>query len=405
MSPPLLRPRPALVAALAALLVLAFGPPVANAGSSTTFSGRATVIKGTLPVVGSVNIVDTGELPSSGGAAHSCLLAYPTSPDCSLQTVPDQTNGAISAEVLGARTVGQGSHSHASSSAVSLSVDLAKLTGVSGLPTLTASFLDAEANAVCQNGVATASGASQVLDVVVGGTSVDPLLQPSVSVGGVVTIYFNQVSTGPNGSGGQQADVKTLEIVGPLGTDLVIGYAHADITCGSAGVPQGGCSTKLTGGGWYQPPTTGKTAHFALAASGSDPSWGHLVYSNDATGLKFHGRPDGAVLFGPGQLSDTQYSKGPTNSIVQGAAIIHGTNAQPFTFGGTTYDIGQATFVAAAIDNGEGHNAPGDVVGIVIFGKSGNMIDHAGADGSGGILTSLDGVRLGGGNVQYHDCR
>ena len=58
-----------------------------------------------------------------------------------------------------------------------------------------------------------------------------------------------------------------------------------------------------------------------------------------------------------------------------------------------------------AIDNGEGNNAVGDVFGVVIFDAAGNEIYSANAAGAAGVLTSLGGVKLGGGNVQFHGCK
>jgi hypothetical protein len=387
---------------VAVLLPAAGAPPAAVAGSSTTFSGQATVISGT--VAGqNVNVVNAGPIPTGGGSAHNCLLAYPTSPDCQLQTVSDQTKGAVTVEVLGARAAGQGNHSHASASAATLKVDFDKL--VTGLPALEASFLDAEANAVCQTGVATAGGTSEILGLTVAGVSVDPTLGP-ITVG-PFTILFNQVKTGPNGTGGQQADVKTLEIMGPLGTDLVIGSAHADISCGT-GSSQAGCSEKITGGGWYDwPPATGNEDHFALAASEANPTWGHFLFSDKKLGLKFHGAPDFAFL-APGSASSipgTSKSDTLLNVPVgQGAAIVSGTNAQPFSIGGTSFGVGAARFVVVAIDNGEGNKSPGDVLGVVLLDAGGNTLYQSNATASLGLLSSVGGQHLGGGNLKFHDC-
>lgn len=388
----------------AVFLVACLGAQPAAAASSTTFSGRATVVSGT--VAGQpVSIVDTGPLPSGGGAAHNCLLAYPTNADCQLQTVPDQTNGAVALELLSARTVGQGSHSQASSSTVSANVDLGRLVGIAGLPTLAASVLTADANAACQAGVAAAGGAAQVLDATLGGLPVD-LSLGTITVPtplGPVTIRFDQVDQSSTGSSAQ-ANAKALEIVAPFAnTDLVIGFAHADITCGSAS-PQAGCSDKVTGGGWYD---LGSRDHFALAASAGDPTWGHLLYDDKAAGLKFHGTPDFAVLV-PGPTTSipaTSRSSALPVSAAQGAAVVSGTNAQPFTLGGVSYPAGSARFVAVAVDNGEGGNAPGDVFGIVLFAADGSTLYASNATGSAGVLGSLLGTRLGGGNVQYHGCR
>src|SRR5207244_4395116 len=129
----------------------------------------------------------------------------------------------------------QGSHSHAVSSTAAVSVDLGKLLAMPGLPTITASALSAEANAVCQAGVATATGTAHFLDAA-GIDVTPPPLTITILPGMTVTVLYDQVATTQGGSSAQ-ATVKTLEIIAPFAnTDLVIGYAHADIECGSQGV-------------------------------------------------------------------------------------------------------------------------------------------------------------------------
>src|SRR5713101_4695866 len=89
---------PAVALVAAAGLALTGGGATASAATATTFSGQATVLKGT--VLGlPISLVDTGPIAASGGELEANLLCYPTGPNCTLG-VPDLTNGAVGAEVL-----------------------------------------------------------------------------------------------------------------------------------------------------------------------------------------------------------------------------------------------------------------------------------------------------------------
>jgi hypothetical protein len=383
------------VALLATALVASWLVPFASA-ADTQFSGQATVVKGTVLGIPVGPIVDTGPLPGGGGARSNALLCYPARADCDLPPSalnpllqPDPFNGAVGAELLAATTVGQGSKSHSQSSLASLNVDLSQLLGVAGLPTVQAKFLQAEATAVCNAGVATASGATQITNLKIGDTPAgqlvvtDPLTGVKrIDLPGGVTIYLDQVTTGPNGTGGQEANATALEIVAPaLSTDLIVGYAHADITCGSAA---GACDgEKVTGGGWF--PWNGSEDHFAIGAGyQKDGSpWGHLMFMDKSLGLKVKGSPLTTTFVHPTTFRD-------------GEAIVEGPASANQTFSGKSV----GWYVAHVGDNGE----PGrtDQFSIALFDvKGGTKLYPAGAD----VASSVPNGGLGGGNIQYHRCK
>src|SRR6266566_2783365 len=83
---------------LAGLLAWATGPTTALA-ASTTFSGQATVVKGTVAGIAIGPLADTGPISPSGEAREATLLEYP------IDNVPDPTDGALRAEVLHATVV------------------------------------------------------------------------------------------------------------------------------------------------------------------------------------------------------------------------------------------------------------------------------------------------------------
>ena len=430
-----------LLAVLAAILAAVAGAAIkiaadpssaaTSASNSTTFSGRATGISGKVAGIPVGPIVDATIAPE-GGVASSCLTAYPGGANCLVPTtiVGDQTGGAVYAEVLSARVVGHGKKSRASFSLVDLSVNLCKLLNQPAtctLPTVTSDVLAAEANAVCENGVATLSGGSVplVLDGLPApveepiedafGNVIGSRLVIPVEVAGVrvATIYLNEQTRTGSPSGHYQLDVNALRIESTvLNTNLIIGHVEADITCGSN---PGSCpDAKLTGGGWYQwLPGSGNKVHFALSARQDDQTWGHLMYQdrNAPLGsLKFHGQPDFALLVGTGNsITSTDYSL-PLSSvtIAEGAAVVSGTNKHSFTYNNASYAPGTARFIAVAIDNGEGNKALlGDVFAVVIVAADGTKIYESNAVVSAGVLGSLFDplVRLGGGNVQYHACK
>ena len=111
----------------------------ALAATATTFSGQATVVKGSVAGV-PITLVDTGPVAPEGGALESTLLCYPADARCAAG-VPDLTSGMLQAKVLHAATVAGGNTSRAEASVADFS-----LTGAAG-NTISADFLPARASA------------------------------------------------------------------------------------------------------------------------------------------------------------------------------------------------------------------------------------------------------------------
>src|SRR2546428_3946667 len=89
---------------LAGLLTPA--PSVALA-AATTFSGQATVVKGTVAGFAVGPLADTGPIDPSGEARERTVFVYP------IENVFDPTNGALTAELLHATVVAGGNSSSA----------------------------------------------------------------------------------------------------------------------------------------------------------------------------------------------------------------------------------------------------------------------------------------------------
>jgi len=294
-------------------LLLAAPAPI-NAWASSgavTFSGQATVVKGTAAGQ-SVLLADTGPLRSSGGSLDATLLTV---------SIPD----VLKAEVLPATVIGRGDTSNAQASLASLFLTL-------GSNTISAAFLAADATATCINGMATSSASSEIVDlsvnsqrIVIAGT---PNQTVSLPLG---QVFINEQNSSFSGQGAS-ITVNALHVVIPAvglvpGTDLTISSAHADINCG--GAPNCTGTDFVTGGGWIMTPSESR-ANFAVAGGIKDGApWGHLLYIDH--------RANGPMVKGTGV---TKYEvTGSTSRHIEGAAEV---NHQ------TGYD-----YLADVADNGQ----------------------------------------------------
>lgn len=337
--------RPRLAATVLTLGLLA-GPSARTvlASSSPSFSGQATVVRAHVAGI-PILLADTGALPPSGGAQDASLLNA---------SVP----GVLSAEVLHASTVAQGSTSRSEASVANISL-------MAGGNTIAADFLMARATATCGSGGASTSGSSEVVGLAVNGKSVtvsgSPNQTVSLPAGGQVII--NEQSSSSSGSAGSMTvnalHVTVPDVAGVPRSDVIISSAHADITCPPPG-QTGGCGNGdfVTGGGWITT-DSGARGNFAVAGGIKNGGfWGHLEYKDHGTGGSVHG------------TGVTAYTvTGPTSRHIEGTAEVNG---QP----GFTYEVDVA-------DNGEpGRN---DTFAIQLS--------------NGYKVTTRT---LGGGNIQLH---
>jgi hypothetical protein len=398
-------------AVLAALLVAAAAPTARSASTPTTFSGQATVVKGSLSLLPSLVqstaatllpcktadpthfcITDTGPVSAGGGALNESLLCYPDGANCAVG-LPDATGGAVSARVLHASVVSQGNKSHADATVANVGVV------IPGVGTVDAEFVRADAEAKCTQGNASVSGGVELAKVngqqvlVVNNVSYTiPESTPNYEVQllpaipGVRIVVNEQPASNGSSNGSGQIDVTAIHIYTPLG-DIAIGQVHADIACGQLiGCP--GQNAFVTSGGYIADPVTAAKLQFA-AAGRNNAAWGHVVYGptdlhvKDPTGVVFTSLAglEGAV---PAGFSAFQGARGTLESNVanfQGAAILTWTSAKSGT---------PSPGEALLIDMGEPGNQP----------KGYDFFELA--SGGGSSLASVAGGFLQGGNVQMH---
>jgi hypothetical protein len=273
-------------AALIALFT-ATGSTLAQSSSTAAYSGRAYVVQATVPPLSPITVSDTGEVPSSGGAQEAALL--------DVQPIPLGNVGSLNgADVAGATTVAQGNASRSAASLADLSVTVAGNT-------IAADFLMSEASAQCQGSSPSASGRSELANLVINGQTIaisgatNQTIPLPLNAGSVV---INEQSSSASGQSGGM-DVNALHVVannptgGPPLADVIASHAHADITCPASPPPSPPCSTTstefITGGGWIVSPSNPNAkANFAVAG-GKGGSWGHLMFIDHGNGLRAKG--------------------------------------------------------------------------------------------------------------------
>jgi hypothetical protein len=372
-------------AVLVALAGAAAGSGPAQATQSgTTFSGQATVVRGTIvgitvPCVagpsGCSGLVDTGPVSPAGGDLEQKLVCYPQGANC-LLGAPDMTNGAVQATVLHAAVVSHGSNSSAEASTAEF--------GLTALGhTVQAEFVRAQAEARCTAGTASVSGAAEVADLTIDGQTIAVSGQanqqvPIPGTGGFVIIN-EQIASASGDNGDITVNALHVVLPGPLpgsadDTDVVVAQAHADIMCGR---PAGCPGDRVTGGGWFDWPAGGNRVHFALAARNGIDTWGHLLYMDKAQNLTVRGAPTSSAL--------TWTRENDGTGTVEGTASAN----RPIAGQNVGY------FVVGFVDAGEpGHS---DKFGITLLTQqNGTVLYQANA--------SL-ALTLVGGNLQYHHCR
>jgi hypothetical protein len=289
---------------LASLLAWPGASAPALAASSTTFSGRAVVLQGQVAGIPLPTLGDTGPVAPEGGSLHTTLLSYP------INGLPDATNGALKAEIVHATVIAQGDRSRARAGVADLQLAAAGQT-------IGASFLSAQALAVCSNGTATVSASSEIAALTINGQTITVTgsANQNVPLPGLGKIVINEQFTSARaGDGDVTVNALHVALTDPItgkATDVVVASAHADVHCAQNAV---GCGPKdfVTGGGWITSTPTGARANFAVA--GGDNGWGHLLYIDHGTGPRVKG------------TGVTAYEvTGLTSRHIEGSAEIDGT--------------------------------------------------------------------------------
>src|SRR5438093_9690187 len=189
------------------LLLAAFAPSAALANS---FSGQATVVQAT--VLGqTVTLADTGKLPPEGGSQDATLV--------------DADVGFLSAQALHAATVAMGDASRSEASVANINLTVAGHT-------ISANFLMARAAAFCDQGKASASGSSELAQLMIDNQQITITGAPNqtIPLDGAGQVIINEQSQNVQGN---KADITVnalhVQITGIA--DVIIASAHADITC------------------------------------------------------------------------------------------------------------------------------------------------------------------------------
>src|SRR5258708_5952799 len=207
-------------------------PPGGGNQPATTFSGRAVVVDAEVLGLHTV-ISDTGNLPSSGGALQTSLLTA---------SVP----GLLTANVLHATSIGQGTEASSEASVADLRLTAA---GVA----VSADFIMSRAQADCATSPSL-SGSSELVNLNVQGVPIVVSGSPNQTVTLLnVTVIINEQTAASSGNTGSiTVNALHVFVTDPLNpssvlADVVVSSAHADITCNQT-VCGGG--DFVTGGGW-----------------------------------------------------------------------------------------------------------------------------------------------------------
>jgi hypothetical protein len=238
-------------------------------------------------------LADTGPLPSSGGSQEASLLSA-------------SAPGLLSVEVLHASTIGQGDRSRSEASVASLNLTAAGNA-------VSSTFLMTRATAMCGSGGASASGDSEIADVVVNGQPIVVTGQPnqSVNLPGGGSVILNEQTSGRPGD----ITVSALHVSVPRIVDVVVASAHADITCPPPSQVTCDGGDFVTGGGWITTPSNGRGTFAVAGGIKNGGFWGHLEYIDHGTGMKVKGT--GVTAY---------HVTGATSRHIEGSAEIDGVS-------------------------------------------------------------------------------
>jgi len=321
------------------LTFLLLGALIPGQALANSFSGQATVIDGTVAGFGKITLVDTGPLPSTGGSLESSLLDA---------NIP----GLLSANVLHATTIGMGDQSRAEASVAKLNLTVAGNT-------IGANLLMSRARASCGPNGPSASGTSDIVDLMINGQTITVTGEPNQTInlpppiGGYVRLNEQDQ---PNSG---DITVSALHVFVPGIADLFVSRAHADITCtGGQACPAD--KDFVTGGG--RVPTPNGEGSFGVAGGMKDGGyWGHLTFIDHGSGMKVKG------------TGVTRYIvTGPTTRHIEGTC--------------ETTPQGDTTYLIDVDDQGEPGNNDKLILTLMPSGYKA-------------------GVKLDAGNIQLHICK
>jgi hypothetical protein len=316
----------------------------------TTYSGQAIAVNLTNVMTGQHwYIADTGPLPSTGGSLELTVGAT---------TIQELSLGGAKVTTSG---IGGVATSKAEVQNLSATFIHEGVTYVVAFASATA-----EARAECSASGVQLTGGSQIVGLTIDGTNVVVSGQPNqvvMTIAGPIILNAQVSSISADHQYGE-IEVAAAFVMFTNCFNGPIGYAKADIKCGSTLPPEVSACGKVTGGGFITATPSG--AHGSFGVSGGirrGQFWGHLNYIDHGSGMHV------------------------SSSAVTGFSVMDAVTRRieySVTIDGA---IGTATVIVA--DNGEpGRNDLFDITLSIGY--------HAGAD--------LGGSRPGGGNIQLHKC-
>ena len=184
-----------------------------TATNATLYKGRATAVQAKAVGV-SVQLADTGALPTKGGVLHKTVLTA---------KVPE----LLSTGVLHAATIGQGNHTRSEASAAGLDLSVAGIG-------IKAAFISSQAVTSCSSSArASVSGSSQLTGLTINNKKITVTGKPNqtISVLGLVKVVINEQTGSASGTTGKKT-VNALHVKALSGVaDVTIASSQAEITC------------------------------------------------------------------------------------------------------------------------------------------------------------------------------
>ena len=203
----------------------------ARSCAASGHGGRAKVVQANVLGVVQATVVDSGDLPASGGSRHDALLKVGVAP-------------ILHAEAATASVVGQGSETSARAEVAKVE---AKLLGIG----ISADVIDARAEARCTSSGVGRSGESRIAALRVGGLAIQVTGAPNqtLEINGILRVVINEQISWADGI---RVNALHVTALGSLKVaDLIVSSAEARIACSASCQSGGGsgCGGASCGGG------------------------------------------------------------------------------------------------------------------------------------------------------------
>ncbi len=203
--------------------------------TGTSYGGRAKVVQADVASLVHVTLVDTGELPSTGGTKEGTLLDVLVTP------------GILHGQTASARTTGTASQTKSYAEIQKLN---ASVLGIG----ISADVVRSDASGTCTINGPSLAGSSVVANLKVNGLTVNADSTPNqrIAVGNVLEIIINEQTTTNGALTVNALHIRALKAIDLA--DVVVASARAKITCSCTESPTPDAGTPDA-----NPPTDGGT--------------------------------------------------------------------------------------------------------------------------------------------------